>query len=860
MDKSVIEEASAELLELFDQVSDEARKEKNAVPPTNEMLYWWTRKPLIVGRTIALMSTLNDVTAVKDFLGLKREKRAYTYTPDAEKYKHNLGRDPSKIKLLDPFGGAGNLIFEAKRLGLDCTISDYNPVAFLLEKAVLEYPSLYGITLVKDFEKYGKLVIDKTKEEISKFYHDEDLVYLWVWCIKCPHCTQRVPLTNQMWIANNNKKIGVKFTITSDKNFKTELLYGMKTEEGKKFTQKGGKAICINCRNGIDYESMTKDIAKRKDREIIAKQIKVGLNDRKYVLVKNKDKEVFERATEYLKSKWIEFEDDNLIPDENILPNFRRENSLWYYGIKYWRDFFSHRQLLAAITIMKNIKIVCKEISDQNYRKILMVYLGFLLCKHINSNSLGVLWNPVGEKTQHVLSVRQPRLIYNHAEVNPFQKVAGSLPNYLRNIADAINFSSNNSNTPKISLESVLKLASKKEQYDLIITDPPYLDDVPYGELSEFFYVWISRILKMEFPELPDRVKLDEDICESWGRFGNKNLSNDFFIIGLKKSFISMNKILKNDGLLVVFFAHSTVEAWNLLLECIRESKFYVVSSYAIHTENVSNVIARGKTSFMSSIVVVCRKLNQESIAYFEDIIPLVEDKIKDMLNKISMQKLLSIQITDLLIMVYGKVLEAATNHTELRSYKKDFKPEFESLIANSRDFILREIVTKLTGRSINLLGPQMSFYLLTKIFYRGVLPGDDLLKVTRTYGVSKGQLEKDNIVKNENDQIRLYYLHEHKIEKKPEEIDNKNIYQQLCYLAQLVDTMGATKLTTVLSYSNLRVDDLKQVVSLLLKSFRLRVNKKEQLISEEQKELKILETLADIMGIKSENSLESFM
>ena len=149
-------------------------------------------------------------------------------------------------------------------------------------------------------------------------------------------------------------------------------------------------------------------------------------------------------------------------------------------------------------------------------------------------------------------------------------------------------------------------------------------------------------------------------------------------------------------------------------------------------------------------------KLTQDSVAYFEDIIPIVEDKIKEMLDKISSQKLLVIPITDLLIMVYGKVLEATTNHTELKSYEKDFKPEFESLISNSRDFILRQIVTKLTGRSINLLGSQMSFYLLTKIFYRGILAGDDLLKVTRTYGLTKERIEKDNIGKNEEGHIRL--------------------------------------------------------------------------------------------------------
>ena len=730
-----------------------------------------------------------------------------------------------------------------------------------MEKAILEYPSKYGPKLAEVFEKYAKQVIKKTKEEIGRFYNENDLAYIWVWCIKCPHCSQRIPLINHSWLANTNKnKIGIRFTITQN-DFKTQIIYNMKPAEGKYFTQKGGTAICINCRNGISYQAMVTDIAKRRDREMIVKQRITKLKEREYILVTEEDKNNFEKASQYLQTKWNEFEAENLIPNEDILASHGKTNSLWNYGIMYWRDFFSERQLLMMVTIIKNIKYVCNKITDKDLQKILGVYLGFLLCKHIDSNSLGVRWNHPRETPEPVLSLRRPSIIYNHAEINSFQRVRGSIENSLYNISNAIYFASKNSIVPRISLESVLKLSSKQDKYDLIITDPPYLDDIQYGEVSDFFYIWLSRILKEYFLELPSRIKLDEDLCLSIGRFGNKKLARNFFEQGLKKSFVSMNKLLKDDGLLVIFFAHSSIEAWNLFLECIRESKFYVVSSYAIHTEMVSGMMARGKTSsFMSSIVIVCRKLSQDSVGYFEDIMPLVEGKIKEILNKISTLKLLSISLTDLLIMMYGKVLETATNHTELKSYIMDFKPNFESLISNSRDFILNEIVKKLTGKSINLLGSHMSFYLITKIFYHGLLAGDDLLKVTKTYGLVKEQIEKDTLAKNEDGQIRLYYLHERIIDKKPEEVEIKNIYEQLRYLAQTVDTKGAIKLTSILSHSNFRMGDIKQVILLLLKSFTLRLNKKEQLVSGEQKELKIIETLADRMGIRSESSFDSFI
>ena len=232
MKKSLIEEPTADLLELFDEVSEEAKKEKLAIPPINKMLYWWTRKPLIVGRAVALASTLDNIEDVRNLLGLRKDKRAYLQIPDVGVYKKKLGRDPSKIKVLDPFAGAGNLIFEAKRLGLDCTCSDYNPVAYLIAKTVLEYPAKYGIKLVEDFEKYANQIIEMTEKEVGQFYNKNDMMYFWVWCTKCPHCEQRIPLTNNHYLIDTKKKrIGIRFHVTKNKDFTTELVNNMPTEE-----------------------------------------------------------------------------------------------------------------------------------------------------------------------------------------------------------------------------------------------------------------------------------------------------------------------------------------------------------------------------------------------------------------------------------------------------------------------------------------------------------------------------------------------------------------------------------------------------------------------------------------------------
>ena len=855
MKKALIEDASVELLELFDKVSKEAKIEKSAIPPINKMIYWWTRKPLVVGRAMALASTLDNIEDVKSLLGLNTENRAYKYIPDKTIFAKKLGIDPKEIQVLDPFGGAGNLVFPAVELGLDVSISDYNPLAYLIEKSVLEFPQKYGVNMSADIKKYGEQVIKKTNDEIGHFFKLNNLVYLWCWCIICPHCGQRLPLTSQMYIAKTSKKkIGIKI-IPKNKDFVIELINNISESDAKKFTKKGRNAICISCKNSIDYKTITKDISENKDKEIIVIQIQNNKN-RDYVIPTSEDKKLYDECIKYFDLKEEEFKKNDLIPNDYIHHDPR--SPLKNYGILNWNEYYDKRQLLVLCTFMKNIHDVCETIQDKPYQKVIAFYLTSILTKRVDMSGYGVHWHTGNESAKSVLALRRPSFVSNYVESSPFVKVAGSFHNILKNIIDGATFATKLQNQSKCNLESVTEIHNI--QYDLIITDPPYGDDIQYGELSEFFYVWVYHALKNYFPELPSRVPLDEDFCESQGRFDSKNLAREFFDKGLKKSFVSMNDKLKDDGLLVVFFAHSSPEAWNTFLESIREANFKVVSSYSIHTESTSNLIARGKTSFMSSIVVVCRKILQPSEAYFEDLIPQIEDKIKNMLKQIPDEKLLSLPITDLLIMVYGKVLEASTQHTTLKSYVKDFTPDFETLIKEARSFIMKELVGKITGKSLNVIGPRMAFYLLIKIFHKGIIGGDDAIKISQTYDVNIKDLEKDQVVIKDKDVIRLYYLNENEMDYSPDNVDKNNLYQQLCYLAYTADSRSLDKIPALLTLDNFRAEDLKQVISLLIQNYHLRRNKGESLNPKEQRELEILESLGDTAGVKVEGTMDSYI
>jgi adenine-specific DNA methylase len=872
MERKLIEEKSIQHLKLFAEVSEEARKEKLSIPPINEMVYWWTRKPLIVGRTVTLLSLLPSTVSienVKPLLGLGKDRRAFHYTPSRQSVENLSHNNFDCIKILDPFAGAGNLIFEAARLGLDCTLIDYNPVAYLIMKATLEYPAKYGGKLAEDVKKYGEEVIKKVEKELGRFYERRGrkaLHYLWCWCIRCPYCGQRVPLTNQMWL-DKNRKIGYRIIPTEDNDFRVEIGI-LHEDEGLKYTQKGGEAVCIRCGNAISYNHMTKDIAERRDKEMIAVVVR-DVKGKAYEPVSEEDLERFNAAKQELKTQWNTLESLDLIPKEEL-----RESELFRvtnYGLKRWYEYFTERQLLLMCTLLKTIKEVCSEIPDREYAKTITTYLGFMLCKHISFNSIGVYWQSTKQICSNVLAMRRPSIVYNFAETNPFEKTSGSLTSMLKDIVKAIHFATKNRRPAEIKLGSALHIQELlSEKYDIIITDPPYMDDVPYGELSEFFYVWLIRLLREYFSDppdrLPDRTPVDEDLVFSKGRFGgDSSLAMKFYKRGLETAFQKIHDVLKDDGLLVVFFAHSSTEAWELLLDILRSSKFRVVSSYAVHTESIANILAREKTSFRSSIVLACRKvldnLDNNEI-YFEALMPKVLENINELIEMFDINELLVVPITDLLIMVYGKVLEEFTRHAVIKSYREGFQPTFDNLIGEARDQILREIVKKLTGSSPTVLGPEASFSLIGKIFYRGLMSSDEALKTARAYGLSIDSLTKRGYVGKVKGGVKVRSFKEVSINKSPEEVDRNNIYEQLLYIEKALSQYGAARARSILQYPNFRVNELRSLVNVLIKHYRLLVNKGEELSNEEREELSILETLSDILRSPSRASgtLDSYL
>ncbi|MEM4592018.1 MAG: hypothetical protein QW196_01290, partial [Sulfolobales archaeon] len=273
------------------------------------------------------------------------------------------------------------------------------------------------------------------------------------------------------------------------------------------------------------------------------------------------------------------------------------------------------------------------------YAEAVTSYLAITICKHADWNSNVSGWQLSYLIAAHTLAMRGIATVWNWGEYNPLSGYRGTFKAMWENAIDSIWYLvtavSSSPSKFRILLDDATILSSLgNEKFDIIVTDPPYRDDVAYAELSDFYFVWLKRALgdvrsvagvavlaPRFYPEA--FFKEGVEIETQWKEFASKEVSESegrarYFGVGnafahfkslLNKSFVTMARLLRDDGLLITYYAHTSPEAWEALLEAgWLGAGLRITAAHGIVTESAQRVTARGKTSLDTSIVAVWRK------------------------------------------------------------------------------------------------------------------------------------------------------------------------------------------------------------------------------------------------------------
>ena len=744
------------LIETFlpvEEISAEAKKEKNGRAPTFELHYWWTRKPLVAARATVLSALLPEDYNVKDFkrlLGLKDNQKTRAHNYDLSKsqidslkknYIEVWGTDNPTI--LDPFGGGGSIPFEAVRMGCNIISNDYNPVAYIIQKATIEYPAKYGDKLLKDVKIGLEFIYNRAKEELGNYYpkHDSKDVaaYIYAWVASCPNCGFKNPLVGQWWLVRKGKKnLFLDYEI-EDNKISFKIKSGNNVPQGNVI---GGKGKCLNCGTIIPNSHILEEINKNEE-EILLAVVLLGEKGKEYALPNDEDLKAISKVKKILKDNWDTYLKEDLISLEEMpLGDIRSAKYL-----KYWHRIYNPRQKLFSITLIKLIRKYIDNLNfEEEYKTAIATYLALVLGKNADFNCRFNKYVRTYEIISSTTASIIPGMMWDHTEVNPFVKSSGTLVSIQRSILRSLEYSIQKLNSDhqiQIYNKSIIESNFKAQ---IIVTDPPYFDDVIYPELSEFFYVQEKRALK--FLNLPKEIPKADDL--SVGKRRSKEVFENLFNISCKK----MNSMLTDEGILVMYFAHSSVKAWDFVVSALQNANFRITATWPIHTERASNPLAMGHSSIMSSIIIVARKRKEEKFGFIEEIKEDLEIYLKKRLQEFWDYGLRGADIT---VSAMGASLDILTQYSEIKSYSGEMS--VIDILELVEVYVVEYILEKFLKNSESF-DSSTRFYVYCRLSELEGMSFDTANLISKSLGIDLKYLETSGLIesikKGKNKGIKL--------------------------------------------------------------------------------------------------------
>jgi adenine-specific DNA methylase len=453
----------------------------------------------------------------------------------------------------------------------------------------------------------------------------------------------------QFWLAKKSKKKVALYPYVKGKEVKfiivgtgyEKMSLGFKPENG---TISRAVVTCPVCGAMIDANTTRRLFQEGKSGQRMVGVVlhKPGQSGKRYRLATREDLEIYQQAEKYLKEKREKLKKEwgmEPVPDE-ILPSvgtlgFRIQR----YNMNTWGDLFNSRQKLALITFVEKVRNAYKKMIeeglDKEYAKAVVGYLGLGLTRMSDYFNALCVWDNGQERTVHIFGRQALPMVWDFSELNPLSSTVGGWESMaFRRIWKVIDFLSCIKNNTVITVShsslpvttvtqaSATQLPYPDNFFDAVFTDPPYYDNVPYSYLSDFFYVWLKRVLGDVYPELfstPLTPKKQEIVAYSNGPGGWED-GKAFFEDMLKKSFQEIQRVLKSDGISVIVYAHKSTSGWETLINSLLDSGLVMTGAWPINTEMQARLRANESAALASSIYIIARKMKRASTGFYNDV------------------------------------------------------------------------------------------------------------------------------------------------------------------------------------------------------------------------------------------------
>lgn len=664
-------------LEAINRESAREKSIRHGHPSTLHL--WWSRKPLATARAVLFAQLVDDPSAHPDRFPTEEAQRAererlhslierivvWENIRDEKLLREahaeivaSCDGDPPPI--LDPFAGGGTIPLEAQRLGLDAHASDLNPVAVLIDKALIEIPPKFrnqppvfpgsagseirtwkgAEGLAADVRAYGQWMRDKAEMRIGHLYPkatlpdgSQAMAIAWIWArtVTCPNpaCGIEMPLVASWWLGKKKGKEAYAVpsvvpdpTHPSGKRVRFDL--GHEPRGPRKDSTMSGRtgATCIACAGTVPVDHIRKEWKAGRRGQTLMSIVAEGARGRVYTAP----------DPNHVNAALVEASAESV--DGEIADNPR-----WFsppvYGLTRFADLFTNRQLVALTTfsdlvaeareqVLKDALAAGLPPSDRlapggtgadAYADAVATYLGLAVSRTADLGNSIVTWSRSRDQARNLFSRQAIPMAWDFAEVSPFAGAAGDVTIAAESMARALVAG------PREGVGAVEQADAARRELGggIISTDPPYYDNIGYSDLSDFFYVWQRRTLRTIHPKLFGTMlvpKAKELVANPY-RHGGVDGARRFFEQGFRDVFARAREAALADFPITVYYAFKQSESdssgtastgWETLLDGMIRSGWAITATWPMRSERAGRMLAVGTNALASSIVLALRR------------------------------------------------------------------------------------------------------------------------------------------------------------------------------------------------------------------------------------------------------------
>lgn len=727
-------------LEAINKESAREKSIRHGHPSTLHL--WWARRPLAAARAVIWSSLVDDPSSHPEQFPTEKEQNAERQRLfrileqlivwensnnreilDAAKAEIMKSTDGNPPPLLDPFAGGGAIPLEAQRLGLEAHAHDLNPVAVMINKAMIEIPPRFAGQppvnpegrrqiknwhgaegLAEDVRYYGEWMKREAYKRIGHLYPKvkdesgkEHTAIAWIWArtVKCPNpaCGCEMPLVRSFTLSKKKGK-----EAWAEPQFENGVLSFKVHRQGKpKFegtiNRKG--ATCACCGAPVGYPYIREESRNGRMRASLMAVVGEGLLCRIYITpddVQNRTA-IIDKPVDYPQGELAYY------------PGHLNTN---VYGINEFHKLFTNRQLTALTTFSDLVdEAQQKVIADggsEEYGQAVGVYLAFVIDRLADRGSSICSWDSGRDGIRNTFGRQAIPMVWDYAEGNPFSTSSGCFDNMLEWIYKCIREFPANGKGMAFQQDAQSDCGLRNI---MISSDPPYYDNIGYADLSDFFYVWMRQSLRKTYPDLFRTMlvpKAEELVATPYRFEGSTEKARNFFEDGMLQTCKRIYQYAREDVPVTIYYAYKQSDTqdendsaastgWETMLSAIIQAGFAITGTWPMRTEMANRAIASGTNALASSIVLVCRKRQTDApLCTRRDFISALKRELRPALQKLQASSIAPVDLAQSAIgpgmgvySRYSKVLEADGSAMSVRSALQLINQELD-LYFNEQD------------------------------------------------------------------------------------------------------------------------------------------------------------------------------